>query len=331
VVVQGMGAMNLSPVPDSPALRAIQSCEHELFRGVDPRALADLIEASLCLVVAPGERLMSLGATEGCMYFVLDGRLSVHLDRVDRPPVAQVGRGQVVGELSLLLGTASSAHVVAVERTNVLRVEEIAFWRLVMRSHPFATNLLHLVARRLRANNTAMIASNKLLERFETEARVDALTGTHNRRWLDDSLTRYVQRHRRDATPLSVLLVDVDHFKRINDGLGHAAGDRVLRHVAQTLERCLRPGDRVARYGGEEFVVILPHTALEGARIAAERLRVEITRAPMEEPLGDPGLPLHVSIGAATLAGAEEAPALLERADARLYAAKRNGRNRVET
>jgi diguanylate cyclase (GGDEF)-like protein len=127
--------------------------------------------------------------------------------------------------------------------------------------------------------------------------------------------------------PLSLLLLDIDHFKRFNDDFGHAVGDQVLALVAQTVEKSLRPTDLAARYGGEELVVILPETPLEGARIAAERVRAAIGASKL------PSVPrqITISIGAATLAEGQNAEELLKCADERLYLAKERGRNRVES
>jgi diguanylate cyclase (GGDEF)-like protein len=182
-----------------------------------------------------------------------------------------------------------------------------------------------MLARRMKHSNAAIVENARERERFERAASVDALTGVFNRRWLDEKLPRFVSRHVFDRTPLSVLAIDVDHFKTYNDTYGHAAGDAVLRTLARTLDTSLRPGDTVARYGGEEFVVILPGTGRTGARTAAERVRVRVREMPVGELP-----PMRVSIGVAELALSDSPGSLLERADAALYLAKNTGRDRVE-
>src|SRR5258706_9214018 len=142
-----------------------------------------------------------------------------------------------------------------------------------------------------------------------------------------DSLGRERARAERLATPFSVCLIDIDHFKAINDGFGHAAGDAVLKHFAALVPQELRAIDVYGRFGGEEFLVILPDTAREGAVACAERVRARAAAAAF------PGLPsenhVTVTVGVATYAKGEEVSALLARADAALYQGKARGRNSV--
>ncbi|WP_175775992.1 sensor domain-containing diguanylate cyclase [Burkholderia anthina] len=161
-------------------------------------------------------------------------------------------------------------------------------------------------------------------------AHTDSLTGLDNRGTFDAVLVKEAQRASRSGRPLSVLFVDVDHFKAFNDYYGHLAGDDVLRRVAQSASRCLRrDSDHVARYGGEEFVVTLPDTDARGAATVAEGIRRAIAGldiAHVRSPYGH----VTASIGAATAAGGRvNAATLLRQADEALYRAKSGGRNRV--
>ncbi|KUY91285.1 diguanylate cyclase [Burkholderia territorii] len=161
-------------------------------------------------------------------------------------------------------------------------------------------------------------------------AHTDSLTGLDNRGTFDTVLAKEAQRASRSGRPLSVLFVDVDHFKAFNDYYGHLAGDDVLRRVAQSASGCLRrDSDHVARYGGEEFVVTLPDTDARGAAIVAEGIRraiAELDIAHGRSPYGH----VTASIGAATAAGGRvNAATLLRQADEALYRAKSGGRNRV--
>ncbi|WP_261543059.1 GGDEF domain-containing protein [Burkholderia multivorans] len=162
-------------------------------------------------------------------------------------------------------------------------------------------------------------------------ARTDSLTGLDNRGAFDAALAQEARRAARSGRPLSVLFVDVDHFKAFNDYYGHLAGDDVLRRVAQCASRCLRRAtDHIARYGGEEFVVTLPDTDAQGAATVAEGIRRAIAALGIEHVKSPYG---HVtaSIGTATDAhGRMDAATLLQRADDALYRAKYGGRNRVE-
>ena len=159
-------------------------------------------------------------------------------------------------------------------------------------------------------------------------AELDALTGTFNRRSMDQWLTRAFLDAHRKQTPLSLLFIDIDHFKSVNDRLGHAGGDHCLRRVATALRDTLEPGDMLGRYGGEEFVVLLPGRQGADARDMGERLRAAVEHC--EFQYEGQAECLTVSVGVATRLERESAPAAtVERADKALYAAKHGGRNCV--
>lgn len=169
----------------------------------------------------------------------------------------------------------------------------------------------------------------RLLAELRYRSRHDGLTGALNRRGTEELLAGQIQRSLRSGEPFVVLMLDMDHFKSINDRLGHAVGDLALKHAAVQLSGALRKVDRLGRFGGEEFLALLPGITLAEAQTVAERLRVQIGAAPLEHA-GMP-VPLSVSIGLAAWAGAaEDLSRLLVRADRALYLAKRNGRDRVE-
>ncbi len=168
-----------------------------------------------------------------------------------------------------------------------------------------------------------------LVEDAQRLAAMDGLTGLLNRRAFLEIIARERSRSDRHAFPLSLLLLDVDHFKKVNDTRGHAAGDAVLKGVARALTASARTSDVIARWGGEEFVVGLTQTGGAGARIAAERIRRAIAEASYACPEGDP-LRVTASIGVASAEAPWSVEALIAAADAAMYAAKGRGRNRVE-
>ncbi|MBD8873484.1 GGDEF domain-containing protein [Rhodanobacter sp. DHB23] len=155
-------------------------------------------------------------------------------------------------------------------------------------------------------------------------ADTDPLTGLANRRALE---ARMASLHESNATDISLLVLDIDHFKSINDLLGHAAGDRALRIVAEQLQAALRPGDYLARYGGEEFVALLAADAYEAMQVA-DRLRIRIGQARFHSQ--NQVVPITLSCGIATMRDDDTPESLFERADQALYRAKDNGRNRCE-
>ena len=164
------------------------------------------------------------------------------------------------------------------------------------------------------------------LQLVQHEADTDALTGQPNRRALDELLKQQVGVARATGRSFSVLLLDIDHFKLVNDTHGHGAGDDTLRAFAQRVREHLRQGDTCARYGGEEFVVVLPGTTLGAALEVAERLRQGVADVSL---ISAPLVRTTVSIGAAQYLPGETVEQLLERADTAVYAAKRGGRNQV--
>jgi diguanylate cyclase len=165
------------------------------------------------------------------------------------------------------------------------------------------------------------------LETQTTVARTDPLTLLSNRRALDDEMNRRLAEWQRRKTTFSLVMIDVDHFKKLNDKHGHQAGDQVLRDVAATLGTTVREMDLAARYGGEEFAVILPSTPLTDAVSAGERIRAAIAKGISR--FGGTELQVTVSIGVAQIETSESLATLISRADEALYAAKEAGRNRV--
>ncbi len=169
----------------------------------------------------------------------------------------------------------------------------------------------------------------RMEEQLTILANTDSLTKVLNRRHFMNLAEAEFERSRRYGNILSVILLDLDHFKRVNDNYGHATGDRVLRALVGICHSTLRTIDMVARYGGEEFVILLPETEMEGARLTAERLRQRIEAATMTTENGD--LLITASFGVACLDQEQlvSVEKLLDHADQALYRAKSAGRNRV--
>lgn len=161
------------------------------------------------------------------------------------------------------------------------------------------------------------------------EAFTDALTGLNNRHAFDCRLEEEFARWRRYNFPLSLIIVDVDHFKKVNDTYGHLAGDKVLHVIGTHLKQATRATDFPARYGGEEFVVLLPEVDLNGARSVAEKIRQAVEEKPFRS--GDNRVNITVSCGVASFRQGDARRSSFERADEALYRAKRGGRNRCCT
>lgn len=164
----------------------------------------------------------------------------------------------------------------------------------------------------------------------QREANTDGLTGIPNRRRFDFQLHRAMREARTDEQPLSLLLLDIDHFKAFNDAFGHQVGDRVLKLVAEIITACVKGRDLPARYGGEEFAVILPDTAIKGAESVAEQIRAMVAGQRVRLKSSGRSLgQITISVGCGEYLPGEPVTSLIERADQALYRAKHAGRNRV--
>jgi diguanylate cyclase (GGDEF)-like protein len=174
------------------------------------------------------------------------------------------------------------------------------------------------------------IENAALYREVEELSYTDGMTSLHNYRYFELRLIEEVSRHHRTKSGLSLLILDIDHFKIFNDTLGHQAGDEVLRTLAELLKETVRDNDIVARYGGEEFAIILPSVPPKGATILAERIRKLITETSVPGEEVQPGGKLTVSIGSASMPhDTEDWKDLIYKADTALYTAKRSGRNQV--
>jgi len=183
---------------------------------------------------------------------------------------------------------------------------------------------------RLRHENLELIVQNRVLS--EVSSR-DSLTGLYNRWYVLEKIDVELNRSVRHGSPMSVLMLDIDHFKRINDSFGHTAGDEVLRTVGQVLRESCRVYDVPGRYGGEEFCIVLPETRVGNTTTVAERIRRRLAAASM--PVGSTSVTVTASIGIAGMdcvpeEGVLSSGDLIERADRALYSAKHLGRNRIE-
>jgi len=185
----------------------------------------------------------------------------------------------------------------------------------------------------LRRLNSQLLTMQHELEKKNSElerlAYFDTLTGLFNRRAILAKLDEWLHQVKRYNDRLSVVMLDIDNFKHVNDSLGHRIGDRVLADISGLLRRSVRQTDFCGRYGGEEFLIILPQTDVTGAAIMAERMRAAIVGTPMHGPEASE-FKVTASLGAAECCEGDDEDLLVGRADAALYKAKANGRNRVE-
>lgn len=301
-----------------------------MFEGISPEGVMRLLADCPIICLDKGEGLISQNQSNSSCYCILAGKLRIHLGSVDSEAISVLHAGESVGEMSLLDNKKASAHVVCHEKCELLVLNEDVFWSLVNASHVFSRNLLFLLTSRLRDNNVSVSKNLKKQQEYRLHASIDELTGLYNRRWLKNILSRQMKRGQYSDAALSLLMIDVDHFKEINDTRGHLVGDQVLKLIAQVMIDNVRPTDFVARYGGEEFVTVLPASDLAAALVVASRVNRAIRES--SKVIAEWGrLPdVTVSIGIAQMRDQESMDEFIGRADRALYRAKKKGRNRVE-
>ena len=249
---------------------------------------------------------------------------------------------RVIAEINDLMGTISDAMGDSDEFSRSLSgansqldlAREPESVRKVIRALVSATREMQIknkaMESRLQNSKSEISTLQQSLEAIRAESLTDPLTGLGNRKFFDRALDDAIAGASANGEPLSLLMLDIDHFKSFNDNYGHLTGDQVLRLVALSLKQNVKGQDVTARYGGEEFAVVLPSTAMRQAITVADHIRravmsKELKKKSTGEILGR----VTISIGVATITPGDNAHSLIERADSCLYVAKRNGRNRV--
>ena len=312
---------------DTPTLEELKQLR--LFQDVDIDTTRKLLDQCPIRYLEKDEVLVNAGKTNSALYLLISGRLSVYLPGRQESPVADLEVGESVGEISVIDHQPASANVIATAPSRLIEIDEALLWRIAKQSHGVALNLLSILSKRLRHGNLVIDEIQQKMQAIEQDALIDPLTGLYNRRWLNSMLERQIQRADQDHQPLSVIMIDIDHFKLYNDTYGHQAGDQVLRKVSDVITQYLRPNDTMARYGGEEFLALLPNTALDRAREVAERLRLVVKSLTIPDS-SDVQLPsVTLSIGIAQHRNNRGSSELVDFADKALYCAKREGRDRV--
>ena len=305
----------------------------QLFADVDDPGVAAIVGPCQIVRVATDEVIRHHPDEQMRVYVVLSGALCARSgDTDDHPRGMQETRilpGESIGELSVLDNAPHFSTLLALQDSALLVIEADTLWRLINESNGVARNLLRQLSFRLRATSAQLRKREKLGEFYRQLSMVDGLTGLHNRAWLNERLPEMVAEAHLQERPLSIIMIDLDHFKNINDTHGHAGGDKALRAAAGVLNKALRPSDFSARFGGEELVVILPGTSEAGCMLVAQRLCEHLREAIIFDNMQVPLPHLTASFGVASLQPEQDAELLLTHADAALYRAKKAGRNQV--
>ena len=319
----------------------IQLERNKLFCDIGLENIGHILEDCPVIALSRGEKLLEIGQKNHSLYLVLEGELHVYLDSRGLNEHAVLGSGECVGELSLIDGRNTSARVIAAQDTRLLAVPHDQVWSLVDSSHGIARNLLGILAGRIRNNNLLLVTTHEHCLEFEVAANVDALTGLHNRSWMDEAFPRIISRCQRNKMPLCLLMAGIDHFKNFNDIHGHLAGDGVLKVMARLMAEKMRPQDLLAYMGGDKFVILLPETSPDGTMKISERLRETVATASLTSGASDAphaanATPLTqdtrvtISIGITVMQSDDTLDSIYATADEALCQAKTDGRNQVK-
>jgi diguanylate cyclase (GGDEF)-like protein len=271
---------------------------------------------------AAGEIIFWENEPGDSMYIVQSGRAVVIKGELSNPVILDCHKkGESIGEMALLEGSPRSASVIALEPVNLLEINRENFFELLRASDTFSQGIMRLLSARLRDTSDAV--------QRETMQKIrDPLTGLYNRYYMRDVLKHELERAARVQYPVSVIILDLDHFKKVNDTYGHLSGDQVLRSLSELILAHVRRADVACRYGGEEFLIILPETPAKIALERAETIRADFEQLHVE--YGGQKLHVTVSLGVASFPDHGLTPdQIIQAADIALYTAKAKGRNQT--
>ena len=306
-----------------------QLAQNRLFRYVDLDAIAHLIEQCSEQLVSTKTVVLQPEQHNSNLYLILEGDVDVHLTSLDQPPHERLTADQCFGEISVSENATAHTYVIAATDCRLFIINSDLLWGMSDNSHGIAKNMLHILSHKSDRDSDATHNQQEPLYRWENYALSDSLTGFNNKRWFDTSIDRILNRTIQEKQPLSIILLDIDHFKQYNDQWGHNAGDQALRTLANITREYLRTSDIVIRYGSKKFIILLPHTNPEQAVLIGERLCRSIAKTPCGQ-LNDIELPaITASMGISGFIRNDTCNTLLERADQSLYQAKQAGRNQV--
>lgn len=301
----------------------------EIFKNVAFESLAGYLLSCQTIYPEPGTLLIDPENPIRRLLVLLDGLMEVKVEAQGGTYTSIIQPGHCVGELSIFDNVKPSAKVYAKENCKILVIDAETALAMLHTSHDLCLNFLQILSRRIRNSDNVVCEEEYHIRCIEENAKVDSLTGLHNRRWLEDMYSRELSRSNNGNLPLSAFMLDIDHFRNINDTYGHLVGDQVLISVAQGILHCLRPNDMPVRYGGEEFSIFLPGSNIESAKIVGERLRACIESMKIPLPHQNGNISVTISVGFTERQQGDTVETIIKRADDALRYAKESGRNRV--
>ena len=286
--------------------------------------------------IREGETLFREGEEGNELFIVKSGVMasSIQLVGGGTREIAVFQQGNFFGEMSIFEKAPRSATCYSKEKSILMSLHEKDFYRIMEQYPDIATKImyrmLNITTQRLRDTGEFLSDMVHWGEAARKRAITDELTGAYNRRFLDDALENQFDISKNNGTPLTMLMIDLDYFRKINDHYGNAVGDQTITEVVGVFNRILRDKDILARFGGDEFTVLMPQTESETARVIAEQIRKDVESLDILKSYKGPITWITLSIGVAAYPEhAQTVSQLKEMVDQALYRAKEGGRNRV--
>lgn len=308
----------------------------DVFSLLTSEEIDKIVDYLKYIEIGRGEKLFKEGDEGNELYIVKSGRavISIRLADGKEREIAEFKSGDFFGEMSIFESAPRSATCCIKEKSCLLTMQEGGFFQLIKHFPDIAIKImyrmLNITTQRLR--NTGEFLTDMVLwgEKARKRSITDELTGVYNRRFLDNALEDCVGASRNTGKPVSLIMVDLDWFREINELYSHETGDQIILGVVEVFKKYLRESDIIARYGGDEFTVILPETGIDEARIIADKICDEVGKLNILESLEGPINNVTTSQGIAAFPEtAKDLKTLREKADRALYRAKEEGRNRV--
>ncbi|RNC65844.1 MAG: GGDEF domain-containing protein [Desulfuromonadales bacterium] len=299
-----------------------------LFRFVPIECIEGILAHCTVQELSRDERFESAGPADRNLSILLSGRLALHYDVKETDAPLFLGPGDIIGETFAAGEPGVPCLLVAAEASRILVMEEDLMWSLAQASHAAACNLLGILLRRREPSHGSFAGTTQEYG-LHDQSIVDPLTGFQTRRWLEGILERQVSRASASGKHLSLMMIDIDHFRAFNEEHGRQGGDRALHAVAKSLRNYLRPTEVVARFGGDTFAILLPDTTGATARIIAERLRQRLMHTIIDMQDGRMLPPLTISAGIAAATAGSDGRSLIDTALAALDQARAGGGNAV--
>jgi diguanylate cyclase (GGDEF)-like protein len=308
----------------------------DIFSQLTPEEIETIVECMHPLDIEAKTTIFQEGEEGRQLYIVESGKvaISIRLPNGAEREIVEFRSGDFFGEMSIFENAPRSASCSTKEKSRLLAMDDSDFFKLIT-EHPYTAikimfRMLNSITQRLR--NTSEFLSDMVRwgETARKRAITDELTGAYNRRYLDEALTDQFESSKRDGSPFTLIMIDLDFFRDINESYGHAKGDEVILAVVQVFRSRLRKSDILARYGGDEFSVIMPNTTLEKAKVIAEAICRDVRQLEILKGMPDSIQKVTTSQGLSCYPeNADSLEALRESADQALYKAKEAGRDRV--